>query len=72
MDERPHTLEGAESASEGMPTEDITGILTQLQRGGSDDGIAYIMDVYEAGERRYRASVQASTPTVRSAASTRL
>lgn len=72
MEDRPHTAEDAETTPEGSPIQDIAVILSQLPRSGSEDDIARLMDVYEAGERRYRASIQASAPTVRASASTSL
>ncbi len=72
MEEARDRVEGTVPVSEEAPTQDVAQILSQLPRSGSEDDIARLMDVYEAGERHYRASVQANSPTVRASASTSL
>ena len=68
-------MEGTTNATEnrGSTTvhdQDVATILRGLPRGGAEDDVTRLMDIYEATERSYRASVQASLPTVRSSAST--
>jgi hypothetical protein len=72
MEEQPHTAAGDEATTEPASTQDTSTILSKLPRSGTEDDIARLMEIYEAGERRYRASVQANAPTVRSSASTSL
>jgi hypothetical protein len=72
MEERPHTAEDSKTAPEPAPSQDMADILERLSRSGAGDDVSRLMDVYEAGERQYRASVQSRAQTVRSSASTSL
>jgi hypothetical protein len=73
MEKRPFdSAAGDEVATEPGAPQDTATILSRLPRSGGEDDIMRLMEVYEAGERRYRASMQASAPTVRSFASTSL
>ena len=72
MEEHLHSAASDEAVTEEVRIQDTATILSQLPRNGSEDDISRLMEIYEAGERRYRASVQANTPTVRSSASTGL
>ncbi len=51
------------------PSEDLATILSQLPTGGTEDDVTRVMELYELGERTYRAGVQASAPRVGSSAS---
>lgn len=52
------------------PSEDLATILSTLPRGGVEDDVTRLVEVYEAGERAYRAASVAGTPVVGSSAST--
>jgi hypothetical protein len=72
MKEHLHTAAGDEATTEEVSIQDTATILSQLPRNGTEDDINRLMEIYEAGERRYRASVKANTPKVQSSASTSL
>jgi hypothetical protein len=65
-----HGLSSKEAEGEHTPSQDVATILSQLPDSGREDDVTRLMDIYEAAERAYRASVQASAPRVGSYAST--
>jgi hypothetical protein len=72
MDKKPYVAKNLESTAGSSPSQDMATILSQLPRNGAEDDVTRLMEIYEAGERSYRASVQASAPNVSSSASTSL
>lgn len=65
--ERIETIEHADRSSAEA---DLATILSRLPGSGSEDDVARLMEIYEAGERQYRAAQRAGAPTVGSSAST--
>jgi hypothetical protein len=57
------------SASEPTASQDLATILSQLPRAGADDDVTRVVEIYERGERTYRAAVSAGRPTVGASAS---
>ncbi len=50
--------------------DDVASVLSRLPGSGAQDDVSRVMDLYEAAERRYRAAVSTTTPTIGSSAST--
>ena len=68
--EGPDINDSRESIRPAEPTADVATILSRLPASGTEDDVARLMDIYEAAERSYRASIQAHALRVSSAAST--
>lgn len=52
------------SASEPHPSQDLAAILSQLPRAGIGDDVTRVVEIYERGERSYRAAATPGRPTV--------
>ncbi len=52
------------------PDQDLATILSKLPGGGAEDDVTRVMDLYEAAERSYRASMKSRSLKVGSSAST--
>ncbi len=72
MEDKDHLIKTEESSASTLHNQDVATILSQLPGGGAEDDVMRFMDLYEAGERTYRASVRASSPTISSSATTSL
>jgi len=72
MQDNSYRLDEQEPTVRAASGQDLATILSQLPRSGVEDDVTRLMEIYEAGERSYRASVQASLQSVKSSASTSL
>lgn len=68
VDSTPN-VEGRRPSSSPTPTEDIATILSKLPDSGAQDAVTLVMDLYETGERHYRAGMKAGALHVGSSAS---
>jgi hypothetical protein len=57
-------MKTSEAEAGGSPSADLANILSELPRHGAEDDLARVLEVYEAAERRYRASTQAGKPVI--------
>lgn len=63
-------IEEAPTTAATATDEDLATILSKLPRSGTEDDVTRVMELYEAAERSYRASIQSRSLKVGSSAST--